>query len=58
MKLLTCYLGRYDHTIIVYNLYKSYLTTYCIFLLIHGLFLEKHAVIVTDINLFVVHTET
>jgi hypothetical protein len=40
-KLLMCYLSHHGQTIIVYNLYKSRLTTYCTLLLIHGLFLEK-----------------
>lgn len=49
-KLLTCYLCYHGHNIIVYNLYKSCLTTFCTFLLICGLFLEKHTIIITNIN--------
>jgi hypothetical protein len=48
-KLLTCYLDHYGHTIIIDNLYESRLTTYYALLLIHGLFLEKCIVIVTNI---------
>jgi hypothetical protein len=58
MKLLTCYLGRHDQTIVVFNLYESTLTTYCTLLLTRGLVLEKHTVIVTDIDFFVVHNQT
>jgi hypothetical protein len=50
MKILTCYLDRYSHTIIVYNLYKSCLTTYCTLRLIYILFPKKHTIYVTDIN--------
>jgi hypothetical protein len=42
----------------VFNLYESMLTTYCTLLLTRGLLLEKHTIIVTDIDFFVIHTET
>jgi hypothetical protein len=57
-KLLTCYLGRHGQTIVVFNLYESTLTTYNTLLLACGLLLEKHTVIVTYIDFFVVHTDT
>jgi hypothetical protein len=57
-KLLTCYLGRHGQTFVVFNLYESTPTTYCILLLTRSLLLEKHTIIVTDIDFFVVHTET
>jgi hypothetical protein len=56
--LLTCYLGFHGQTIVVFNLYESTLTTYFTLLLTHGLLLEKHIVVVIDIDFFVVHTET
>jgi hypothetical protein len=56
--LLTCYLGRHGQTIVIFNLYESMLTTYCTLILTRGLLPEKHTVIVTDIDFFVVHTET
>jgi hypothetical protein len=58
MKLLMRYLGRLGQTIIVFNHYESRLTTYCTLLLIRSLLLEKHTIIVMNIDFFVVHTET
>jgi hypothetical protein len=56
-KLLTCNLRRHGQTIVVFNLNESTLTTYSTLLLTRGLLLEKHTVIVTDIDFFVVYTE-
>jgi hypothetical protein len=42
MKLLMCYLYCHGHTMIVYILYESCLTTYCTLLIIHGLLPEKY----------------
>jgi hypothetical protein len=51
-KLLMCYLDHHGQTIVVFNLYESTLTTYCTLLLTRGLLLEKHTVIVIDIDFF------
>jgi hypothetical protein len=56
-KLLTCNLRRHGQTIVVFNLNESTLTTYSTLLLTRSLLLEKHTVIVIDIDFFVVHTE-
>jgi hypothetical protein len=57
-RLLTCYLDHNGQTIVVFNLYESTLTTYCTLLLTRGLLSKRHTVIVTNIDFFVVHTET
>jgi hypothetical protein len=44
--------------VIVFNLKESRFPTYCTLLLIRVLLHERHIVIVTDIDFFIVHTET
>jgi hypothetical protein len=56
-KLLTWNLRRHGQTIVVFNLNESTLTTYNTLLLTRGLLPEKHTVIVTYIDFFIVHTE-
>jgi hypothetical protein len=58
MKLLVCNFRHHLFTVSIYDLNESRLFTFQALLFIYMFLLEKHAIILANINFLIIHTET